>query len=262
MKRLQSFADMDWIKEGVIPHVGDGCSVASCIPAAFPAYAKLFHPICEDLSVADDGSTWQDEEVKSAFDKPASKSPTEQVLQDILREATTVYGGAQPSATLRQIRWAKLAEQLDMPFVATLSSWSFTRRFPGGSWPRRLIGPDEGFLQTLQRDMLAKILRRHAPIDHCFFFVWHLATTSLESDLIFEGSLSDVSLFPDKVDGVRFTPTNWFPADRTWLIHTDYDLTFTLIGGSQSLVDDLITDPFLECVAVQPETRVDYKADL
>jgi len=262
MERLESFADMDWIKDGVIPHVGEGCTVASCIPAVFPAYAKLFHPIFEDLSVADDGSTWQDEEVKSAIHRPVPDSPTDQVIEDILREGITVYGGAGPSANLRQVGWAKLAEGLDIPFVATLSSSSFTRRFPGGSWPRRLIGPDEGLLQDTYRDALASILRRHTSVDRCFFFVWILATTSWQSDLMFEGSLSDISLFPGKVDDVRLTPTNWFPKDRTWLVHTDYDLTFTLVGGPQSLIDDLIADPFLECLAVEPQTRVDYKADL
>lgn len=110
--------------------------------------------------------------------------------------------------------------------------------------------------------MLANVLCRHTDADHCLFFVSLIATTSWETDLMFEGSLSGISLFPDKVDGVRLTPTNWFPADRTWLVHTDYDLTFTLIGGPQSLVDDPITNPFLECLAVQSKTRVDYKADL
>jgi len=71
-----------------------------------------------------------------------------------------------------------------------------------------------------------------------------------------------MSLFPDEALGVRCTPTHWFPEDRSWLVCSDYDLTFTLVGGSARLAQELLDHPVLECVSVQPETRVDWQVDL
>jgi hypothetical protein len=112
------------------------------------------------------------------------------------------------------------------------------------------------------RDALISILQRHTKVDRCFFNVWLLATLEWTEDSLFEGILGDASLFPDEVEGARLTPTHWFSEDRSWLVCTDYDLTFTLIGGPESLVRDLLESREVECLPVNPETRVDRDADL
>jgi hypothetical protein len=155
-----------------------------------------------------------------------------------------------------------LAHDVGLRYLPTLSSSSFTRQFPGGFWPRRLVGPDQGNLEAQTRDVLVSILQRHTKVSRCLFHVWILAAIKWEEDLLFQGALSEASLFPDKVENVRLTPTHWFPEDRSWLVCTDYDLTFTLIGGSESLVGDLLNSSAVECLRVDPETRVDGKADL
>ena len=150
-----------------------------------------------------------------------------------------------------------------MPFVPTLSAASFTRQFPGGSWPRHLVGPDEGNLVGSERDALVSVLRGHTNTDRIFFRFSFLATTDWRGDdKVFEGTLDEVELFPDDGLGVRCMPTHWFPEDLSWLVCSDYDLTFSLVGGSEHLVQQLLDHPTLECVRVAPNTRVDWKADL
>lgn len=78
---------------------------------------------------------------------------------------------------------------------------------------------------------------------------------------MFEATLADAAAFPNKQANVRYTPTHWFPADRSWLVCTDYDLTFTIVAGSKRLAHDLIQNPSLECLPVTPSTRVNDKAD-
>ena len=234
-------------------------TVAHCIPPIFPRYVKILHPIYEDLSVQNEDLTWQDD----AGVKPAvSQTEIGQIIQDALSRSTLVYGGVEPGSHPVRIRWAELARRLGMPFAPTLSSWSFTRRFPGGSWPRRLIGPDEGTLASVERDALISVLRRHTNPDRCFFHFWYLATSEWTEDLLFEGSLNDAGQFPDEAPNVRCTPTHWFPQDRSWLVCTDYDSTFTLVGGPERLICELLDHRALEGVAVQPGTRVDCEADL
>jgi hypothetical protein len=263
MKQLTSLEEIEWITSGVRQVIADTAnSVAHCIPPIFPAYAKLFHPINEALSIKSDDLIWQDEERHASAGLDAPKTPIAQRIQEVIDRSTLVYGHAGPQSRPVRIRWARLAQHLGLPFVPTLSSWSFTRQFPNGSWPRHLIGPQEGNLIGTDRDVLVSILRQHTKVDHCFFHVWLLATLEWTEDLLFEGTLDDASLFPDEVPGVRLAPTHWFPKDRSWLVCTDYDLTFTLIGGSEKLIDGLLNCSNLECVPVIPETRVDRDADL
>lgn len=47
------------------------------------------------------------------------------------------------------------------------------------------------------------------------------------------------------------TPNLWWPADRTWCIASEIDLTSTYIGGAQALVDHVLADARFEAVAAQ-----------
>jgi hypothetical protein len=260
MKLLTSLSECSWIDEGVTPMTLDMPStVAHCIPPIFPCYAKIFHPIYEDLSVQDRRLTWHED---ARAEPAAPRTQVDQSIQDALSGSTVVYGAAEPGSRPVRIRWAELARQLGMPFAPTLSSWSFTRRFPGGSWPKYLIGPQEGNLASVEQGALTSILHRNTNIDRCFFHFWFLATSDWKEDLLFEGSLDDASRFPDEIPSVRCTPTHWFPEGRSWLVCTDYDLTFTLVGGPEPLIHELLGHHALECVSVQPGTRVDWEADL
>lgn len=262
MKRLASLEEIDWIERALQSRTPDaGVSVAHCVPPIYPAYAKLFHPIYEDLAIQDDDLTWHEVEQSNAEAANHPRAAAEQIMQDVMRRSTLVYGGAEPNSRLVRIPWKQLATRVGLPFLPTLSSWSFTRVFPSGSWPRHLIGPQEGTITAADLHCLVPLLRRHTLSDRCFFHVAMLATTEWKDDALFEGMLDDALLFPDAVTGVRSTPTHWFPADRAWFVCTDYDLTFTLIGGSQGLMDELVSSGDLECVAVFPETRVDAAAD-
>ena len=262
IKRLELLTESDWISAGVHPRMPDaGVTVAHCILPVFSAYVKVFHPIYEDSAISG-ALTWQEDQKRAPSTNRPPGTAIEQAIAGVLRGSTLVYGGAGPESRLVRLPWVQLAHRLGIPFAPTLSAFSFTRRFPSSSWPRNLIGPVEGNLAAMDRNALAALLQRHTNVDRCFFYVWLLATTDCNEDILFEGALSDASKFPDELESVRFTPTNWFPENRAWLVHTDYDLTFTLIGGSQSLADDLMASPVLECLTVLPETRVDHKADL
>lgn len=261
MKRVASLAEIEWIAAGVRPRTSERASVAHCVPPIYPAYAKLFHPMYEDLAVQSDEVTWQEAERAAPSMADDSECPAARIMQEVIGRSTPAYGGAEPRSQPVRIRWAQLARRLGLPFVPTLSAWSFTRRCSGGSWPKHLIGPEEGNFAGTNRDALVSVLRRHTEVDRCLFHVWLLATLRWKEDLLFEGSLSDALLFPDGVPGVRLTPTHWFPEDRAWFVCTAYDLTFTFIGGSESLVRDLLDHGELECVPVRPETRIDLNAD-
>ena len=74
------------------------------------------------------------------------------------------------------------------------------------------------------------------------------------------GELAEVPEFL-AADDVFGTPTYWWPKDRSWCLCTDWDLIFTLVGGSTELTDAIVNDDFLESVIVSRDSRVDYKGD-
>ncbi len=256
VKLLPTLDPCRWITDNVTElSAGVPATVTHCVPPVFPLYAKVFHAVHEDPSVRDRALTWHEAETRSLGPDAA---PVEGAARSRL-----VYGGADRASRLVPIRWAELAGRYGIAFVPTLSSWSFTRLFPGSSWPRHLVGPIEASLTAPERDALVAVLRRHTAVDRVLFRFWVLATTDWGGgDKLWEGVLDDVASFPDEALGARTTPSHWFPEDRRWLVCTDYDLTFTLVGGSEALIRDLLDHPVLECVPVRPETRIDGRAEV
>jgi len=61
--------------------------------------------------------------------------------------------------------------------------------------------------------------------------------------------------------GASQSPTLWWPEDRAWIVLSEIDLDCTLIGCSLALRDDLLADPDLECLEVDPTTSLAYDAD-
>ena len=228
-----------------------GNFVSHCVPRIFPAYCKIFHPVFEDLSVSDRTISWNDLEEKGDVSDP---------VDNLLSTSVTVYGGEYDAAALRRLRWSDLATQRGLTFHPEINEDTFTRNFPGRSWPRYLIGPEEG---QLDDDACHRIVRHISSLfrnPDCLFLYDLIATADWESDLLFEGELQDV-FAAREVEGVNSSPNRWWPEDRTWFIHTDYDLTFTLIGGESELIDALLSDDQLECIRVEPDHRIDYRAD-
>lgn len=232
MKLLACLSECGWIDGRVTPMTQDAPNtVAHCIPPVLAGHAKTLHPIYEDLSVRNEERTWQDD----ASAKPAvPRTEIEQSIQDVLSRSRLVSGGIEAGSRPVRIRWTELARRLGMPFAPTLSSWSFTRQFPNGSWPRCLIGPEGGTLASVERDALISVLRRNTNTDRCFFHFRFLATSEWTEDLLFEGSPNDAGRFPDERSN----------------------------GGPESLIRELLDHHALECVAVQRGARVDWQADL
>ena len=71
--------------------------------------------------------------------------------------------------------------------------------------------------------------------------------------LLFTGPLSDAGLwgaisFGHGIPRDINSPNLLWPADHAWCINTDLDTTWTGLGGSAALVDDLLADARLEVV--------------
>jgi len=238
MEKLDTLEEFEWIKSklwpsGDRPDGGEGHTVRHCLPPHFDSYYKLLHPIYIDSSIKDKNLTW--DEAKTEFKEE----------------------------DLEQTTWKGLANEHDVKFVPEISFWSFRKSLKDRLWPRYIIGPEEGNLEPIAIKPLVEILNKYTDSNQvvyfCYFF---LATDDWESSTwyLYKGMLKEIHDF-EKLDEVRLSPTYWWPANKKWCVCTDYDLDFTLIGGSTKMIQELSESQNFEGFIVNIDTRVDYKGD-
>jgi hypothetical protein len=151
--------------------------------------------------------------------------------------------------------------------------------------------PWTGSLDPHDAGALAEVLRRHtAAADDCWFCYWDgygwdrkvaftfpgepggpmpdpipaevragpRVTQPHRSYLLCSGPIEGALAF---VETERQTPNIWWPADRSWCVATEIDMPWTYVGGSRSLIDDLLGAPMLETLPVEPGDSVWHKID-
>ena len=57
------------------------------------------------------------------------------------------------------------------------------------------------------------------------------------------------------------SPSQWWPADRSWCVATEIDFDSTLVGGTEALIADIIGDPGLEAFQVGPTDDLTFRGD-
>lgn len=258
MIRLPDASAADWLLAGLVPHGDFGppyliSTSAQLIPPIYDAYAMIFHRIDAEILPKDEGHSW------ASWERAQPDEPSTPPLLATLRQASTlVRGGSVPDGEVRRVFWRDLATALGLALTPRLTDRELTKGF-GGSWPRHFFGPHEGRLDATQLVILAELLARHSPASDAFFRYWWLATDDWDGghDQAFQGRILDVATLHDEPHLMRCTPTHWFPADRAWCVASDYDCTMTLVGGSRTLIADLLADPALEALRIGRDEPLD-----
>lgn len=258
MEELNDFSSFNWIKVSLPePKSSEGKDwkgnfVSDCLPNGFEAYCKIFHPIFIDLTIKDENLTWNDAE-KENLD--SMRGPFKEVLKDAV-----VTGGMEKDLLIsRRIFWKDLFKKYGLKFHPEANNESLSRKFPGRSWPRQLVGPAEGSLDEENLLALMEIFKKFNATQRCFFYFDLMKTTDLK-DRLFTGSLSEINDFSKNPD-LREPPTYCWPEDESWCLYMDHDLTFTFLGANSQVVDLVLNSEVLEALPASLKDRVDYKAD-
>jgi len=236
MDLIHDITIANWIKANRGP--------TSPIPALYTGYCKIFHPVYEDLSVADRTITWDQDAKKSLALRGKDYS-------EGVPELTLARGFPEPGFPRRRIPWRRLAERYGLEFHPEMDEWAFHRIFPR-SWPRYLAGPTQGTLERDSARRVVEVLRPFTRDQVCYF----LFETVFEGSAVYEAALDEAPEIADPTDAPRLTPKGatlyWWPADRSWCVCTNRDLVYTFVGGPPTLIDAFLDDPILECVPVDP----------
>jgi hypothetical protein len=77
--------------------------------------------------------------------------------------------------------------------------------------------------------------------------------------LVFTGS---IDALPDlTIGGWSCTPNWWWPDDRAWVVVSELDTPSTYVGGSEALVQTILSEPQIEAVNSHPDHRFDWLGD-
>ena len=221
-----------------------GNFVSHLLPKTFAAYTKVFHQI--DASYEN-------------IDNPLSPKELEILRIPPCVEMRSFIENLRANGQGPRLRWKELAEFLKVPFQPELNHEWYRAKLEPGCWPRFLKGPDEGTLNHEECSALVSALLPSTGHQRCFFRFAEIPFIATDKPIMFQGSLDEVRTFLDD-EVYRFTPEYWWPADRNWCVCSDYDLMFTVVGGSRDLISRLSENKVLECIEVKPSTRIDSYA--
>jgi hypothetical protein len=159
-----------------------------------------------------------------------------------------------------EVTWSTVANALGVDGRAALSEIAHDNNEPGFN------APSEGRLEQETMRPLVEVLRAATSTpDDVFFAVWEgwggdewqrfrnaalldkFHPTFRPCRLLrgpIEGALGSIETIT--FGGSTLHPMVWWPADRTWLVHTEVDAVLTLVAGSEAMVEQLLARPNLE----------------
>jgi hypothetical protein len=241
----------DWIRSGrnKLPESRTpewtGNFISHLIPPIFESYAKILHRI---------------EAHYKHIDQPLT--PTENAILGIptCEPLKSFVEGRRTNSPKCRVKWGELAELLNVPFTSEIChEWYRKKLQDAWCWPRLLSGPDDGLLADEECAGLSSTLMPFTDSEECFFRFSDIPFIASGGSQLFKGTLSEVCAFPKgRAPGFEY----WWPPDQNWCVCSDYDLAFTIVGGSRKLASALLASEVLECIEVGPHTRIDSLAPM
>jgi hypothetical protein len=229
-------------------HLGN--LVSHLIPNRFEAYAKILHRIEASYRYIDDPNPLTENENAVLKIEPCTKLRA--FVENIRKEGLG-----------RRIKWRALARCLGVPFEPEICSrWFYASLEDPTCAARFLNGPEDGNLNADELSEVISALRSLSVGQECFFRFAEWPYIKTGKPLVFRGNLSDLVTFLDDKPDRRITSEYWWPANRTWCLCSDYDLTFTIIAGPKDLISRILKKSTLEALQVTPQTRIDSLAPI
>jgi hypothetical protein len=243
----------EWIRSGRTELIASnnpnwkGNFVSHLLPKNFEAYAKLLHSIEANYENID--NPLSEREIAILKIPPCEK------LRSFVESLREEHRGP-------RIRWETLARLFGVPFESEIChEWFQAIMKEPGCWARFLFGPGDGNLDTKELSETLSVLRTRTVSQDCFFRFAEIPFITTDKPILFRGVLDELSTF--LANGkYQCTPEYWWPADHSWCVCSDYDLTFTIVAGSKELVSDVLNHASLEALPVTPQTRIDSYAPM
>lgn len=240
---LDDVSPAQWLESRI---TGPAGTVTGVVPAGYPAYARVLHPV-----VTHDGvtapMTWT--HVADALGRAVVPTVRWHELigaPDRWTRTSAVWSGERPE-------WGNLA-------LAQLEALCESLTAHTGTAQDCLFALWEGWAQLTGGPARAWLTADGGVPAQPLLDEEESAAPRLElpgrGHVLLQGPLSSVSALA-QYDGphswLTQSPSLFWPADRAWCVATDIDLDSTLVGGSEEAVDAVLSTPALEAFRVRAE---------
>lgn len=255
-QQLKPWPPADFSKEGT--------TVDNLIPSGYESYGKLLHPF--EVNREEPDTLGPHPNYGKRVNIAISNTPdggisiTEQKPDGTvvdLREEASRREEKRRLQTLVPTPWRTIAQKYGLTFHEEINTGSYAALFQHTGWPRNLLFPSEGFLPRQPFLQLLSLLKEHTPGGAVYIFQYPPHTLFKEGrteDLV-RCHLEEVPAYFEE-DFIGYL----FAADRSWMVHTNTDFHFTLVGGNQALLAALESSE-LEVLECRAATRVDDYSD-
>ncbi len=213
-------------------------ALAGIAPSGFPAYGRLLHP-----ARADDGQPvrWSAVAQQNGTDLSPSSDFLHVALPEKSLSGRPVWTGHAPRIGTLESPLAERLTELLKAHTTTPSHVSFGL-WDGLGWDRTMrVSPghaSEPVPDPIPQDVRGGPRIRIPGRDYLYY----------------SGPVEEaLAWMPTQ----HQTPHLWWPKDRAWAVAGDADLPWTIIAGSQDLIDQLAQDPVLEVLAIAEDARLD-----
>jgi hypothetical protein len=247
MRRVDDLGELGWLQERA---GSDSCTGYD--PDGWSASVWVLHAMYENPSMPDDITH---HEARQQLLAAGLAQPL--IIGHVNLDAVAITTGASlgrtadPGPGWTRLRWRDLAARLG----SDLGDNDYPpchRWFPYTSWPISIRPPGEGSLDRESYLRLVALLGRFSrgPDAECWSYYSPVANGLTGGHLLYEGRFDELAALYDAAD-VPGSPSNIWPADRSWLVYTDCDLWATRVSGPVDLVNALRVDDLLEVVEWQ-----------
>lgn len=256
MTPSEAIENADWI--GPRLHPFKAYDVGSVIPAGFAAYARVLHPAgkygaSHPIEVRwSEVATWSGKTIHPEVQFNAISEPA---LGNELAPWPWNYeprDGVLPDRQVRALA-ALLSEHTTTPDQCWFCLWEGQGYLhPGGMAPLIAIsatGPR--LLRWLRLRAARRRLRRRKPRR---ISGRRVTPNAARSYLLFSGSVSDAAGWEDG-------PNLWWPDDRAWCMASEIDHSYSYVGGSAELINEVLAHPALEAVPAKITDGITYDSD-
>jgi hypothetical protein len=247
MERL-SDVDDSWLQP--VPRTfapGEQFRVHHLVPATFASYLKILHPLYRaeategDDTVADAPSMPEHLNLEAILQLAARIDPEAEVF---------VRAMAGPDPAGERLWWREIAVRLGVPYGPSITDLQFHRDLPDAEMNEGTLDvlTTRAMVETLAAATIGPVFYRFFPIP--WLYGGDTFTGDLEEVLRFfdpaELNLAQEGEWPPE----PMTPQWWWPADRSWLVRTDYDSIFTVVCGTDELIARAAAHPDIESFVV------------
>lgn len=260
MIKLEKADNIDWIVKKIDSQKSGrawkGNFVSHLLPDRFDRYIKILHTIYEDESITDKQITWNQTEQENISEM------TDDPVKSLLTDSTMTFSGIGENFKGKRVKWIDLSQRYDVPYKKTININSFINRLPENSFPRYLVGPNEGSFEKHEILELIKILSPSCTKKDCYFYYDQLVFGDFDKEYFYKGKISElIDLYNHQDLPFENSPTYIWSETKDWCVNSDYDLCFTIIGCDSEIAERLLSSDILESIEVDRKTRIDYKAD-